>query len=296
MREESRRHKKALDAFNKGKVKKARKILLELRNTMQDDRLKVDVDLALVSCLNQADDHGLLLEITTEGIALSEKHALPDAQAVFCGRKAVTLLQKQSSIIHRMKCVKLPPEWFEFATEREENEYQKLKDGLKNIGLEADSLLDKARELASKDPAVQFQLLFEEAQVRNQMLDAFFFIHQRPSKLGFKLRRWTMSRERRLELARRLDEIKTLYLLAAQKLNETGDETGFAYCYFNLALAYRGLWKYRIADSYFRKAEEVATRHKLRQILRGIAEVRKDLNQTNILGEDVEYKDFLVGL
>jgi len=296
MREDSRKHKKALDAFGKGKIKKARKILLELREAMQDDRLKVDVDLALVSCLNQVDDHGLLLEVTAEGMALAQKLILPDAEAVFCGRKAVTLLQKQSSIIHRMKCIKLPPEWFEFATERERDEYQKLKEGLKKIGLEADSLLNRARALASKDPAMQFQLLFEEAQVRNQMLDAFFFIHQRPSKLGFKWRLWTMNREHRLELARRLDEIRSLYLLAAQKLNETGDETGFAYCYFNLALAYRGLWKYRIADSYLRKAEEVATRHKLRQILCGIAEVRKDLSQSNISGEDAGYKDFLVGL
>ncbi len=296
MREDNRRHKKALDAFSKGKVKKARKILLELRNTTRDERLKIDVDLALVSCLNQADDHGLMLEITGEGIELADKYALPDVQAVFCGRKAVTLLQKQSSIIHRMKCIKLPPEWFEFATERERNEYQKLRNALSNIALEVDELLAKARELASQDHRVQFQLLFEEAQVRSQLLDAFFFLHQKTSKLAFKWRRWAMASKHRRELWRRLNEIKSLYIGAADKLNAGGDETGFAYSFFNLALAYRGAWKYRLADFYLGKAEEVATRHKLKQILRGIADVRKDLRQNDVSGEDVDYKDFLRGL
>ncbi|MFA6132352.1 MAG: hypothetical protein WC702_04840 [Patescibacteria group bacterium] len=296
MRKDSRKLKKAHDAFNKGGIEKARKMLLELRETTHDDRLKVDVDLALIPCLNQVDDHGLILEITAEGFILAEKFNLSDAQAFFCSKKAVTLLQKQPMVIHRMKSIKLHTEWFEFATERERDEYKRLEVGLETITKEADVLLGKARQLASRNPDVQYQIIFEEAQARNQILDAFFLVHQKPNKLMLKWRRWAMSHRHRSEIKKQLNEIKKLYILAAQKLYEGGDETGFAYCYFNLALAYRGFWKFRLANYYLNKARDVATRYKIKNILRKIIEVREDIRLKKVSGEDVVYRDFLNGI
>jgi len=102
-----------------------------------------------------------------------------------------------------------------------------------------------------------------------------------------------MSRKDKQELEELLKEIENLHLASAKVLAQAGDETGYAYSYFALALMYRGAWKYRQADLYLKKAEEVAKKHQLKQILSGIIEVRKDLKQENVSGEDVDYKDFL---
>lgn len=293
MREDRRRFKTAIDAFNKGKKEKARKIFIELRASTLDELLKIDVDLALLSCLNQANDHTLLLEVCNEGIGLASANKLGDAEAAFCAMKAVTLLQKQPVILHRMKCITLPPEWFEFATEKERDEYCGHEKMLEEISKESNSLFQNAKSIASTGHQIQSKLMYDEARIKSQIFDARFLLSQRINKRVFKWRLWSMSREDKKELRKLLIEIESLHLESARVLALGGDETGYAYSYFALAAMYRGAWKYRKADAYLKKAEVVAKKYQLKQILSGIAEVRKDLKQKNVSSEDVDYKDFL---
>lgn len=293
MRKDRRKYKLALEAFDKGKVNKAKKILLALRSSTSDERLKVDIDSALMSCLNQVDDHELMLQVTDEGRLLSRQFDLRDAEAAFCARRAVTLLQKQVHILHRMKCIKLVPEWFEFALKRERDDYHRLDDALKAIHSDAEILIGEARELASNDAQIQFQLLFETAQIRSQMMDAFIFTHMQSKQRALKKRNMLMNRKDRRELSRRLREIESLFLRAAKVLDVGGDQTGYAHCFYNLALTYRSAWKYKKAAAYLDRAEEVASNYDLKQILCGIREVKKDLKHRDITGEDVDYRDFL---
>lgn len=288
-----RRYKNALDAFSQGDVEKARKILQELRFSTGDERLKIDIDLALLPCLNQADDHGLLLELTEEGISLASKYFISDVEAVFSVKRAVTLLQKQPSILHKMACIKLPNGWFNFAVERERDEHQKLGELLDKIAYDADILVERAKKIASKNPKTQFHLLFEEAHIKSQIFDARFFVYNQPNKSSMKARRWVMERRHKQELLQRLGEIQLLYLQAAKVLAQEGDETGFAYCYYQLGLQYRSAWKYYLAKRCFKKAENFAKGCNLQLILRQIEEVRKDFMQREVSGDSVDYKDFL---
>jgi hypothetical protein len=294
MREDRRSLAKAQQSIGKGRLEKAKNILLKLRGSTTDERLKVDVDLALITCLNQADNHLLLLEVVDEGMVLSEKFLLSDARAIFYITKATTLLQKQSSIIYAQKCIKLPSEWFNFALEREREEYNRLEKQFVSVDREANELFQLAKSLASKRPATQFQILFNEAQAKSQIIDVYLFKHGHPRRRIFrKSLVWGVSRKDKRIIIKMFDEVKKLYLNAAKILSQDGDPSGYAYSYFHLALAYRTLLKFRRAKFFLKKAEVVALRYTVMPILKRIKEVQKDFTYKKISGAGVDYKDFL---
>jgi len=281
----------ATELYKSGNFEKSRQMFLELYNHASSERVKVLAAVSLLACLNSVQDHESLLQVTESGALLARKLQMKSEEALLKSRRAATLLQKLIALAHKMKCIKLSPEWTAFSLERDQKEYLALEERVRQVRTEADCLFKEAKDLVPDDKQAAYHLLMDEAKAKDDGLGADLLTFVKAPMWFKQFRRLSFcSPEKKREFLVGLGEVKNLYMGAARLALESGDATGPAYCHYQLAITYRSFLMFWRARWHIAKAYKIAKRLGIKRILEGIEKVREDFTAKKISGEPVNYQ------
>lgn len=287
------KYDEAVGLHASGDVEGAKNLLLEIYNNTRDTNLKIDSAVSLISCLNQADDHQLMLQVCNEGIKQSRAQNRKDALVLLLMRRATTLLQKLSLIVWAQKNITLMDTWFQFAHEKEQEDYQHLQKLFEQHKKNALDSIDEAMSLPM-DESVKFHVIFDSAHAKEQLAETLNFSSVHHKKFLGRIWKKVINRDQYRLSCHFLKEARSLYHKAIEAGLASGDETAPGYCYYQLGLSYRMYFKFWRSRYYLMLAKQGAKKYKINSISRSVDEIFADFHMRKIGGDTVNHHDITI--
>ena len=270
-----------------GDRKAAASAFCDLWRSAAHQGIKLDAGVALLSLLNQADNHTELLQLAKDVESLAATYDQKPAIAYAQGMRALCLLEELPSLFHHQQNIVLPREWFGFATEAERKEHETVVGEIRRIQEEAKELFDRAMENAVDDLNAAARIKLFQAQGNAAVTNSFDLTHMRaPSLLGLLqvigCERWFLfTGEARRERRRLHRAMYKSYNEAVEAHLKAGDEVGAGYVHYAIALERRTQFQFFRARLTLRKAEMIATRHRDAMLLSQIKTLKERIALKN---------------
>ncbi|MBU1445733.1 hypothetical protein KKD70_00520 [Patescibacteria group bacterium] len=264
----------AISLLQQGKRKEAAAQLLSLEAKITDKGLRIQLIDLLLSALDPVDECERLIILSSEGAKIANDYGRKDYQAHFMSRKAEFLMTKISFLQYRQSNLKLSPEWFEFSTEADKNEFNELTAKIDLIEKEIEELLQESLQLAeeSGNKTALGRVLMERASIESSR-----YLHYKAKFLhnNFRAKLWLKfdflrnpffeqliiyPRKHAKRLQSFINAFTSNFLRAAKIFEELDDPTA-GYAYHNLAIHLKSSYAFRAAKKYFRKAKKIAEKY-----------------------------------
>lgn len=264
----------AINLLTSGRRKEAAAELLNLDSKIMDKNLRIQLIDASLSALDPIKEGERLVEMSGEGIQIAGNYGKKDLQAHFMSRRADLLMTKVTFLQYRRQNLKLAPEWIEFSTEADKQEYEKLTVQVEKLEREANDLLAQALMLAeqSGNKNVLGRVFMAKGSVESSR-----YLHYKTECMRGNLRAklWLkfeflrypffehliiFTGKNAQKLQSFVDTFTENFLKAAQIFEESGDSTA-GYAYHNLANDLKTAYRFRKARKYLEKAKSIAVKY-----------------------------------
>lgn len=264
-----------------GKHKKAREILETI--TSKDPSIRVDVLLTFLVVLDHVTENGQLLEVTNEGLELTNRTGNESIYSYFLGRKSIFLLSRLSTMVHREKNLVLSAnvfKWIDFSLERDKKEYESILEKRKELEKEIDQAI--AATIERTDRGIDNYL-------RGHLFSAigdFYSSRYLCDKLDFQKGGRIKSKIANMYFVRRWNLDKFLYDRVGRKKLEDSKKKCFQY--FE-----RSILEFRLAG---KKSEEANAIYNLAvkfKIFYHFSKVSKLLTKAKVMAEELKEKPLL---
>lgn len=286
--------------MNTGNKQEAIKVFMVLANS-KDDGYKLQAIDALLSLLDQIKDYKMIMPLCDSAIKISNSQKRIDTLAYFQMRKASTIAMKVGRWKYIRKMFKLSPDWFNFATEDEENKYKALDEKIRQAEKEIDKLCSeslKNAKLVDNKKLLGMIYLYRSPIWKNRYSDLKIERLARSARYLPHCRIRDMLEYSRKDL-RTIDhydceaiaDLKT----AIKIFEKVGDKDSVSYCLNNLTNHYLHSYRYLLAFITFKRLEKSIEGTKDQQLLNNFKMLKGRLFSLNknIPNYVEEYKDYM---
>jgi len=257
-----------------GRRKEATAELMLLESTVRDKGLRLQIIDAALSALDPVRENGRLISLSEEAVGISRHYGRKDLESFFMSRKADFLSTKITFLQYKQRNLKLSPDWTEFSTEQDREEFQKLTQEIKEVNEEIDNLLNSALSIAEQTKSQQnvARILMASASIESAR-----YLQYKTECLGsnFRAKLWLkfpIMRYPILEtsfifpgdqgrtLNKFVDSFTKKFIKATQVLRGVDDSLA-GYAYHNLANDLKTAYRFRQAKKYLIRARVVAEKY-----------------------------------
>jgi len=288
---EENSYKKALGLLMSGRRKEASTELLRLYHYITDNSLRLQLIDALLTALDPKKENHTLIDLSSEGIKLSEEQKSLDLRAHFMSRKAEFLANKSAFLHLRRAELKLAPGWLGFSIEADKNNYESLTAEIQSLEKETDKLLSDAMMIATSagnKKTLAFVLISKGYVESSRYLDYKLKCISVPwkSKVRLILNKWGLeipllfglNHHKRLKAY--IESFTKSYLEGAKLLEEIDDPYA-GYAFRDLSISLKMAYKFRQAKSCLRKAKVLARKHNDAFLSAQISQLERSIKARN---------------
>ena len=246
-----------------------------------------------LSKLNNVKDNAKQIDLCIEGIMIARKIGRTELQAHFMAKKAYLIMLQVGLQDYQRKMLKLLPQWFQFATEADKNEYESLTILVEKLDREIDTDLEQAIVQVEKSGDKRFQV---SVLMSKGNIEAVRYLRYKMDCMrGFRAKLWTMFSFAHYPLfeylltfsngdAQKLNSKVKLFtssFLKAAHLSEEIKDPLAGYAYYNLANQIRLANQYGAAKKYLAKARAIALTHNDTALMPQIETLEKIIDAKN---------------
>jgi len=284
----------AINLLMQGRRKEASAELMILEQVITDKNLRIQLIDAALSALDTVNENDKLIKLSAEGVNIAKEYNRKDVQSYFMSRKADFLMGKMTFLQYDQHNLKLSPDWVEFSTEVDKNDYEKLSAEVEKTEKEINALLDEALLLAeqSGDKRAVARVLMANAGIESSR-----YLHKKAEYMlgNYRTKFWLKFEFMRYPFferlfifpnnkGKKLNSIVTSFtvkfLKAAQICEELNDSLA-GYAYHNLANDLKSAYRFRKAKKYLLKAKVIAEKYNDNLLKKQVESLEKAINARN---------------
>lgn len=285
---------KAINLLTRGRRTEAATELLRLEKTISDKNLRLQLIGAAMSAWDPIKYNEKLIQVSGEGVKITQEFGRKDLQANFMSRRAEFVMSKVSLLHYHRGNLKLAPGWIEFSTEAEKEKHSELSQEIDKLEGEVNELLTRALELAKESgskealgTALMSKGAVESARYINYKME--YMVGSRSAKpwLKFSFLRYPLLEQLFIfpgskggKLQSLVDSFTEDYLKAAEIFEELNDSTS-GYAYHNLANHLRIAFRFGAARKYLEMASNSAKKYNDPLLKHQIEMLKKEIDTKN---------------
>ena len=276
---------------------KAIKILWKLYES-HNLKIKLDAILCLLVSLDHFTENIKLIKLTDEGLKIVATSGDENTKIYLVAEKYNFLQNKLGFFIYRQKNLKLSAnvfKWINFSTEQEKTEFEEIEKQRCEIELEVQKLETIITDFlkTSNNHYLKGRIFMRlgdvySSKLSNDQLDLMIGGKAR-CRIGniYTVRSWNLDKWFLYKSKNRKkitdDKIKcfNFFRLAISEFESGKDYTIMAHAYYNLAVKYKFIFKFRKAEQALKQARDLAKKNNEELLFFKIDSLRKQLKDKN---------------